>query len=256
MDNPIRTALEGDEVVFGARVTTHDPMIIEVYGELGFDFVWIDFEHGGASPHETGALDGLARACDVADVAPLVRVPSADEAIVRKVLDAGLHTILVPRVESAAEAREAVGLARFTYDGAPGHRGHAGTRANTYGASFEVYAERADATTLVGVQIETADGMSNLEGILAVPDLGFIVIGSGDLAVSLGHPMKREHTVVEDAVEEIRSACLDAGVPVGTPVSTTAAAEDAVAAGYQLIRIGDELNSIRETLGDRLKSVR
>jgi 2-dehydro-3-deoxyglucarate aldolase len=254
--NGIRETLTGDGALLGARAKTHDPMLVEVYGEMGFDFVWLDFEHGGASPHDTDHLGALARACETAGIEPLVRVPEGNPPLVRKVLDAGLDTVLVPRVETAAEARRAVAASRFTYDGEPGQRGHAGVRANAYGAETDGYDERADARTLVGVQVESARAVEHLDAILSVPDLGFVFVGHGDLAVSLGRPMNPAHRDVQSTIDEIRRACLDAAVPVGFTVSTTAAAREALEDGFRLVRIGDEVSAVRQHLGERLETLR
>jgi len=254
--NAIRDGLESGERLLGARAKTHAPALIEVYGDLDVDFVWLDFEHGGASPHDTDHLAGLARACEVAGVEPLVRLPDGDPPLVRKALDAGLSTVLVPRVETAESARRAVAAARFTYDGAPGDRGHAGVRANAYGADTDGYDRRADARTLVGIQIESERAVDNLDAILDVPELGFVFVGYGDLAVSMGQPMNPDHPEVQATVEEVRSTCESAGVPVGYTVSTTAAAERALESGYRLVRVGDEVSAVRQTLGDRLAALR
>lgn len=252
----LRDRLAAGDRLLGARAKTHDPMVVEVYGETGFDFVWLDFEHGGASPHDTEHLAALARTCETARIAPLVRLPEGDPPLVRKALDAGLDTVLVPRVETAEEARRAVAASRFTYEGEPGDRGHAGVRANGYGAHTDGYDERADARTLVGVQIESERAVENRDEILAVPGVGFVFVGYGDLAVSMGQPMNPEHPDVQATVETVREACREAGVPVGYTVSTTAAAEDALEEGFQLVRVGDEVSAVREVLADRLDALR
>jgi 2-dehydro-3-deoxyglucarate aldolase len=252
----LRDRLTAGDRLLGARAKTHDPVIVEVYGGMGFDFVWLDFEHGGASPHDTEHLAALARTCETAGIAPLVRLPEGDPPLVRKALDAGLDTVLIPRVETAGEARRAVAASRFRYDDAPGDRGHAGVRANDYGADADGYDERADARTLVGVQIESERAVDNLDAVLSVPGLGLVFVGYGDLAVSMGHPMEPDHPDVQATVAEVREACLDAGVPVGFTVSTTEAAEAALGEGYRLVRIGDEVSAIRQHLGSRLDALR
>jgi 2-dehydro-3-deoxyglucarate aldolase len=255
-ENAIRRVLEDGEAVLGARAKTHAPPLVEVYGDLGFDFVWLDFEHGGASPHDSQHLASLARTCEVAGVEPLVRVPDADQPRIRKVLDAGLHTVLVPRVETAETARRAVAASRFRYDGGAGARGHAGVRTNDWGASTDGYAERADARALVGIQIESTRGVDNLDAILDVPDVGFVFVGYGDLAVSMGHPMEPDHPEVQETVARVREACRDAGVPVGYTVDDTAAAREALADGFRLVRVGDEVSAVRQSLGPRLERLR
>lgn len=254
--NRIRDGLAGDEQLLGVRAKTHDPILIEVYGQLGFDFAWLDFEHGGGPAHDSRHLESIARTCEVAGIEPLVRVPTGDPALIRKVLDAGIHSVLVPRVETVETARAAVAASRFRYDGGPGGRGHAGGRANAYGARMDGYADRADARTLVGIQIESHAAVERLEELLAVPGLGFVMIGHGDLAVSMGKPMEADDPAVRSAIDRVRSACREAGVPAGRAVSSTEAGRDALAAGYQLVRVGDEVDAVRRQLGERLETLR
>ena len=138
----VRDALEVGEVALGARTSTYSPAAVEVFGGLGLDFVWIDLEHGGPSADDAGAIEALVRAAESAGVEPLVRLPTGEGYLVRSVLDAGVRTVLVPRVETAAEVREAVAAARFTQDGAPGTRGSASGRASDWGAKPGDYVER------------------------------------------------------------------------------------------------------------------
>lgn len=116
--------------------------------------------------------------------------------------------------------------------------------------------DRADARALVGVQIESERAVNNLSSILSVSRVGYVFIGYGDLAVPMGESMNPEHPDVEATVEKIKCTCLEEGAPVGYTVSTTDAAEKAIEAGFRLVRIGDEVSTVRQTLGDRLKSLR
>lgn len=100
-----------------------EPNMIEVYGHLGFDFTWFDFEHAGGSPYDSSLLERYTRATDVADIGLFVRLPAGDPPRVRKVLDTGVRTLLVPRVEDAVDIRPAIEAARYRYDETPGTRG-------------------------------------------------------------------------------------------------------------------------------------
>lgn len=255
-DNRIREALDSNGHVLGARTVTQSPTLVELYGNLGLDFAWLDLEHAGISPADGTALLRLVRAADAATVDLLVRLPSGDPPTVRKVLDAGVRTVLIPRVETATEARAAVEAARFSYDGGTGSRGVADGRPSDWGASMDGYAAREDRRTCVGVMLETETAVENLESILDVPELGFAFVGPADLSVSMGHPLERDHPSVEAAITEIRNACLDAGVPVGRIANDAAAVRNALDEGYRLVRLGDEVTATRRVLADRLAAVR
>lgn len=252
---PIRPSLEADEAVVGARCVSRTPLFVEVLGRLGFDFVWIDFEHGGPSAMDAERLEHLTRAADVAGTDLLVRVPGPEPHVIRKVLDAGVRTVLVPRVEGAGQVHRAVAASRFEHDGGPGERGMASGRANAWGADAEGYVEREDAAVTVGVMIETRGAVEAIDDILAVPDLGFCFVGPADLSVSLGHPGERDHEAVRSAIERVREACLEAGVPVGRIRNSAGAALEAIEAGDRLVRVGSEVAATRTVLGDRLDTI-
>jgi 2-dehydro-3-deoxyglucarate aldolase len=254
--NHVRERLESDEPALGARAETFSPVMVEVYGQLGYDFVWLDFEHGGPSPYDSTAFDALIRAAESAGIELFVRVPSGDPPLIHKVLDTGVRTILIPRVRSAAEVREAVEAAHFTYDGDPGARGFGGGRPTGWGADDEGFIESQDEAVLVGAMIEHRDAVENVEEILSVPELGFAFIGANDLSISMGRPRQTDHPEVRAAIGTVEEACRDADVPFGAPKHDTGAAAAAIDDGYSVLRIGDEVGAAREALGSRLETLR
>lgn len=253
---PLRATLEAGEAAVGAKCVSRTPLFVEVLGGLGFDFVWVDFEHGGPSAADAERLAGLVRAAEVAGTDLLVRVPDTNPAVVRKVLDTGVRTVLVPRIESPGPLRRAVSASRFTYDGEPGERGMAGARARRWGAAGEGYPDREDAETTVGTMIETAAAVEAIDDLLDVPELGFCFVGPGDLAVSLGHPGQPDHPDVRDAIDRVREACLAREVPVGRVRGDAEAALAAIEAGDQVVRIGSDIGAARAVLEARLSAVR
>lgn len=253
--NRLRETIEAGEVALGARSTTASPTVVELSGQLGLDFVWIDFEHAGPSPYDSTVFEGLTRAAEVGGTELLVRLPSGDPDLVRKVLDAGVRTLLVPRVHTADEVRAAVAATRFTYDGGPGDRGLAGARSSAWGTAPD-YIEREDDAVCLGVMIETAAAVEQLDDILSVPALGFVFAGPADLSVQLGHPGARDHPDVRDRLAAIRDRCLDAGVPLGGLAHEPGAAIEAVENGCQIVRMGGELEAYRKTVTARLAEIR
>jgi hypothetical protein len=83
--NALRTAVANDQVVYGVGSQTYSPMMIAVHGRLGFDFIWVDFEHAGPSPYDSAVMAELSRAAQFADIELLVRLPSGDPSLIRKV---------------------------------------------------------------------------------------------------------------------------------------------------------------------------
>ncbi|MDF9746615.1 HpcH/HpaI aldolase family protein [Natrinema salsiterrestre] len=245
--NALRETLEAGEVALGVLENTYSPTVVELYAALGADFVWIDLEHGGPSPRDAGRLEELLRAVDGTDAELLVRLPDTDPSLVRKALDAGVRNVFLPRVGSADELRAAVRAGRFEYDGEPGRRGMASPRAARWGLTDD-YAGTEDESVVVGVTVETQSALDDLDEILAVPELGFVFIGPLDLSVSLGHPGEFDHPNVEEAVETIRSAAVEADVPVGGLGFGMDDVNEKARNGYQLLNIGTTTGALRSSV--------
>ena len=115
--------------------------------------------------------------------------------------------------------------------------------------------DHEDASVLVGTMIENRTAVENIEEILSVPGVGFAYLGPGDLAVSLGHPGETDHPEVQEAVETAREACIEAGVPIGVSTTSVDGAREALDAGHRIVRLGDEMEAVRELVGERLAAV-
>lgn len=254
--NRLRAAFEDGRVALGAKVTTFSPAMIEAYGGIGLDYAWLDLEHAGPSPYDSHAVAELTRTAEVAGIDPLVRLPSGDPHVVRKVLDAGVRSLLIPRVETAGEVRRAVEAARFGLDGEPADRGVGIGRASRYGTDLDGHPETEDREVLVGVMVENVTAVENIDGILSVPDLGFVFVGPADLSVSLGRPLETDHPEVRRRVERIREATVEAGVPVGRIADDPAVAREAVADGYAMLRVGGDVDAATAVVGERVEAVR
>ncbi|WP_178917877.1 HpcH/HpaI aldolase/citrate lyase family protein [Natronomonas gomsonensis] len=245
--NDLAATLDDGDIALGILDNTYSPTLVEFYGELGVDFIWLDFEHGGPDPWNASQMEDLLRAGERTDVELLVRIPDTEPTLVRKVLDLGVRNVFLPRVETADEVREAVRSARFRYDDGPGHRGLASPRARRWGLAEE-YVATEDRETLVGVTIETKASVENLDEILAVPELGFVFIGPLDLSVSLSHPGEIDHPDVQDAVETIRSKAVDAGVPVAGLGFGMDDVNEKAANGYQMLNLGSTTGALEQTV--------
>lgn len=248
-ENRLRRTVEMGEAAFGVIDGLYSPTLVELVGEMGFDFVWIDLEHGGPSPTDGDRLEDLLRAADAVDTELLVRLPSSDPATVRKVLDVGVRNVFVSRVETAEEARRAVEAARFEYDGDPGTRGLAAPRASRWGGAGGDYPASEDEEVMLGVTVETTQAVENVGEIASVPELGFVFVGPNDLSVSLGVPGDVEHEAVREAVETVRRTTLEHDVALGGLTSGMDDVREKVDDGYQLLNVGSTVGAVRKQLG-------
>lgn len=250
--NPIREDLEAGRTVFGAAAITLSPAFIEVYAEIGFDYIWLDHEHIGPAASHSPNFEAIRRASSAAGIEPMVRIESGDGSEIRKVLDAGIRTFVVPRVETAADVRRAVEAGRFRYDGAPGERGVGDSLANGWGDSPSDYVEREDGAVLVGIMLENRSALENVDEILSVPELGFARIGPADLSVSLGHPLERDHEDVTDAIRRFLAAGEAHDVPVGVNPGFLGDVEATMAAGSKILTLGSDVGAVRTVLSEKL----
>lgn len=255
LENTVRKEIEDGGTVLGARASSFSPALVEIYGNICLDFVWLDFEHGGGSPEDTETLTHLERAAELSDIQLLVRLPHGKPAVIRKVLDTGVRNLLVPRVKTAAQVQRAVEAARFEYDGQPGERGIAHQRSSNYG-TMDNYVQHEDAAVNIGVMIETREAVDNLSEILSVSELGFVFIGENDLSVQLGHPVESTHSDVQNAIKKIEDECREEGVPLGAVAHSPPLAREKLESGYQILRIGGDFEAAKQTLVDRVAQLK
>lgn len=207
--NTFKAAINAGRQQIGLWNSINDPVICEMLAGCGYDWMLIDCEHSTMGPQEV-----LSRLQAVAPypVQPVVRPSILDAAEIKKIMDVGALSILVPYVQNADEAR----LAAAAVDYPPGGmRGVAGiTRASRFG-TIPGYHARAREEVCLLVQIETKEAMANLEDIAAVPGVDGVFIGPSDMAASLGHPGNPAHPDVQaaclDAVRRVRAAGKPAG---------------------------------------------
>lgn len=195
----LKTKLVNRDVTLGSWITLGHPAIAEILARAGFDWLVVDLEHSTISIEQAGEL---IRVIDLCGVAPLVRLTSNHSDQIKRVMDAGAHGIVVPMVNSAADAAKAVSAVHY----APaGTRGVGLARAQAYGTGFKEYFEWQKKGAVVIVQIEHKDALACLEEILTVPGVDGFIIGPYDLSCSMGIPGQFDHPDFVAAMELIRS---------------------------------------------------
>lgn len=254
--NRVRRKLESDDgVAVGAGLKIHSPMLVELFGDVGLDFAFVDTEHNAGSPWNSTNWESLQRAADISGIDLIARIPESNPAMVRKVLDSGVRNVIIPRVKTPQEVRRVVEAGRFDYGGQPGERGIGGARANMW-ESFtddEDYLKREDDSTLVGVIIETKEAVENLEEIIAIDELGFVLLGHVDLAISLGYSFEPDVDIryphdfpeLRRIETELEQLCKENEVPFGVVPRDIDYAKEAVNRGHQLFLVGLEMDAIR-----------
>ncbi len=206
-ENRIRTQLAKGKPAIGASLNINSPHLVELAGSLGFDWVFIDCEHGAMSESET---EGMIRAAENYGMAPVVRVPANHAHIILRFLDMGAMGIVVPHVDTPEDARKAAAAAKYPPLGERGSNYGTG-RNNEYGAgtsdAIEYYG-RSNEETILFALIESQAGVDNIDEIVATDGVDATWLGPSDMALSMGLP---EQSVVDEALDRVVKTTVAAG---------------------------------------------
>ena len=252
--NHVRRRLAAGEPSIGTWLSLPSPEAAEYVSRLGFDWLVVDSEH---NPIDIRTLAQMFAAMAASSIAPMVRIPWNNPENFKRVLDAGAWGVVVPMVNSRAEAEAAVSAAKYPPRGTRSLGG--GMRAIRWGSTADEYSRHADDEILVVLQIEHIDGVNVADEILSVPGVDACFIGPNDLAasmgISLGIPLESDHPELVAAVEEIRAACLRNGVAPGIHCSGPAGINQRIAEGFQFLAMASELKFLLSGLQDGLRAV-
>jgi 2-keto-3-deoxy-L-rhamnonate aldolase RhmA len=234
MSAAFRDRLLKGERLIGTLLSLPAPELAEIAAGAGFDWLFLDMEHGAI-----GATDVLRLVQAVEEpCACLVRIPENREMWVKKALDTGAAGIIVPHVNDASEAAQAVHWAKYPPEGG---RSVGFSRANRYGSRFQENVETANAATVVIAQVEHIDGVRRIDAILAVGGVDAVFIGPYDLSASLGKPGHIQDPDVRAAIGTVAAACARRKVPAGIFAADLAASAKAVEEGYILVCSGIDI---------------
>ncbi len=225
-----RRLLQGD-LLTGTIVTLSCPQIAELLSRSGFDWLFIDGEHGCLS---AGDIQLLLQAAQP-ECPCVVRVAANHEVYIKQALDAGADGIIAPLVNDADTAARVVAYAKYP---PMGKRSVGIARAQGYGASFADYVNRANEETVVIVQVEHVDAVDNIASILDVSGIDAVFIGPYDLSASMGKPGNIHDVDVQHHVETVRQACLKRRMALGIFGVDAAAVVPFIKQGYTLNAVG------------------
>lgn len=212
----IQEKISRHEPVIGTHVKWSNSNIAEMLAMSGFDYVWIDTEHG-IIDHEAAA--NHIRAIHGCGAAAWLRVPWNDPVRVKPILEMGVDAIVFPDVRTRKETELAVSSCIYQPQGI---RGFGPGRTNSYGYTpLQEYFKHAKQIWKV-IQIEHIDGVNNIEEIVATPGLSAVVVGQYDLSGSMGHLADITHPEVRKAIQKVIDVCKAAKMPFGTSMGFNA----------------------------------
>lgn len=231
MENPFLNRIHSGQAAIGTLVTIDAPEVAEILSQTGFDWLFLDMEHGNLS------LASILRMSQAIDdrCAKLVRIPENNPMWIQKVLDIGVDGIIVPRVNTKEAAEQVVQYALYPPQG---KRGAGIGRAHGYGLSFDAYMERANAETAVVIQIEDIEAVNNLDEILQVPGISGVLIGPYDLSGSMHMLGQVDSAPVQEQIAKIKQTCSIANIPVGIFTMQAKAVQQEIADGCSFVAVG------------------
>ncbi len=253
MDNPknrLKQALLKKQKQIGLWSTLSSSYTVEVLAGAGFDWIVLDTEH---SPADLENLLGQLQAIAAYPATPVVRVPWNDMVNIKRVLDIGAQSLLIPQVNTAEEARNAVAYTRFP---PAGLRGVAGATRGTRFGRIKNYFKTAHEELCVIVQLESRESLDNLEAIAAVEGVDGLFIGPADLHASLGYPGERAHADVLPVIEQALKRIVKTGKIAGILTDEILALRW-IEAGATFVGVGSDVGILArgaETLAAKFKS--
>ncbi|MDC0738068.1 aldolase/citrate lyase family protein [Cognatishimia sp. SS12] len=248
--NLFKQKLIAGELQFGVWHSLGGPAVAEMLAVAGYDWILIDTEH---SPVEvTGVLPALQMIAAYPDTSAIVRPASNDTVLIKRHLDQGAQTLLIPYVQNAEEAAEAVAAVRYP---PVGRRGVAGlTRASRFG-SVPDYARQAEQELCVIVQVETMEAIENLDAISGTDGIDAVFIGPADLAASMGYPGKPNHPAVLDQVRLICKRLADKNVRCGILTLNPKFAQECIDMGVDFIASAMDSSLLMKGLAENRTSL-
>ena len=240
--NAFKAAIRAGRLQRGIWCSMSDPLAAEMMAGCGFDWMLFDCEH---SPMDPIRVLSMAQAVAPYPVSALARPSCLNAAEIKRLLDIGIQTLVVPYVQNEKEAAEAASAVAYP---PAGIRGVAGMTRATGFARIEGYHARAREEICLIIQAETVEALGRIEAMAAVEGIDGIFIGPADLATSMGHPGQASHPEVIEAVLDGIRSIRAAGLPAGLLTLDPAFGQRAIEAGVTFIAEDLDLVALKRGL--------
>lgn len=247
--NKLKRNLKEGKTQLGVFVTSPNPEIVEALAVVGFDFVIIDCEHGGANL-ET-AID-MVRAAEAYGMSSVVRTHDDTPKMVSRYMDCGAYGIQVPMVHTAEQAAKIVEATKFWPEGKRGMSGGRGSKWNM----IPNYTQQVNAESFIAVMCESVEAVNNIEEIVRVPGVDAVFIGAYDMSQDMGIPGDVMSEPMEEAIAKVLKACQDANVIPGVVAPTLEMARKRIAQGFTYVTLFDDMVFFAECAAQRLADVK
>jgi len=233
--NAFKHAIAQGQLQIGLWCSLASNISAEVVSDSGFDWLLLDTEH---SPNEVVDILPQLQAVARGSATPIVRPAWNDIVLIKRILDLGTQSVLVPYVQNAEEARRAVAAVRYPPAGVRGVA--AASRASRYGRVTD-YLKKANSEICLLVQVETRPALEQLEAIAAVEGVDGVFIGPSDLSASFGHVGNPQHAEVQKALEDAARRLKAVGKPAGILTPNEEEARRYIGWGYTFVAVGADI---------------
>jgi 2-keto-3-deoxy-L-rhamnonate aldolase RhmA len=234
MSNHVKTRLKQGQPVFGHWISMPSASIAELLAAFEPDWLVIDTEHG---PSSWERVEDILRAMKGTRVVPIIRIVNNDVGLFKQAFDRGAYGVLVPMINTPDEARAAVAACKYPPEGS---RGVAGSRVTRYGMDLPEYFAEWNKQVLVILQIETPEGLKNVDAIAAVPGVDVLFVGPNDLSANLGIFRKFDHPDFKTALDHIKTATKRHGIAAGYMASNAEETLQRIDEGFQFVAAGTD----------------
>ncbi len=236
--NQFKAKLQNGDLQIGLWSTLGSSIVAEVIADSGFDWILLDTEH---THNELPMLVAQMQAMATGTASPIVRPAWNDAVLIKRLLDSGVNSLLIPFVQNADEARAAVAATRYPPAGIRGAT--TSGRAARYGRVKD-YLHNAAEEIAVVVQIETAEAMAQIDAIAQVDGIDALFVGPADLSASMGFLGNATHPDVQAAIKQGFDTLNALGKPVGILAYNPDNARRYIEWGARFVAVGSDLRTL------------
>ncbi|MDO8685517.1 MAG: aldolase/citrate lyase family protein [Clostridiales bacterium] len=251
MENFVKSKIKNGDAALGIRIVESKTLgVLKILADSGIDWVFIDCEHGS---YDMETVLNLARYSNSIGLCPVIKAPQLNYQLISRPLDQGAMGVIIPLIESAEQARDAVRFVRYPPTGERGcglDNDYSGWKSGA-----REYLEWANENILLILQIESRTAIENIDEIAKVKGVDVLFMGPLDLSISLGVPGEVNHPLIVESIEKVAEACKQNGVVFGFPGSVENAAKW-FKCGARFLCLGSDTTILAEGCREKIKSFR
>jgi 4-hydroxy-2-oxoheptanedioate aldolase len=233
--NPLKKRITAGELILGTAAVVADPHVVGMVLDTKPDFLWIDTEH---MPYGTEALTTIPVICRMRGTAPMIRVAWNDPALIKKAYDAGAVAVMVPQIETAEDARNAVRYAKYAPEG---NRGLSPMWSRIAGEDWNEVIKSANSETVLVLQLESRRAYENLDEIIRVEGFDVLFVGPLDLSATVGRITETGSEEVQEIMRSVPERLSGSGIAAGTTLGDVSDMREKIGWGYKFMNVGNAL---------------